>query len=327
MKFIIPNFSYPDTFVDNVAFTLREMGHEVQTAPKPYGILSEKNLFIFNLIRRKVFPDSLTPQEKWLSEQVGTGNFDVLLALTQSIPESLLTACQKKGIVTLAWWGDTAANMSRQGLLCKGWDHIFIKDRYASFKLNTLGLNSHFLPEAMNPAWHKMNFGEINGHILFAGNVYDYRHYLIRMLAEREVAEIKLFGGGIPGWSDPAVKKAFQAKYITKEEKSFEYGSSLACINSTAMSEGNSLNCRAFEIAGAGGLQIMEYRDAILDCFEPGKEILTYSSLDELIEHISRYRKDKDAAMKIRIAGNKRALAEHTYQKRIDVIMKTAGLK
>jgi spore maturation protein CgeB len=326
MRFIIPNYNFPDSFVDNTAYTLRQLGHEVISPERPLKVFNEKHFFLFNLVKNRIVPASLSPQEEWLQKQIKETRFDVLLVLTQGIREELLLECKKKGVVTIAWWGDTAANMSKQGLLCKGWDYIFIKDRYASFKLQTLGLNSHFLPEAMNPAWHTVNYKEINDDVLFAGNVYDYRHYLIRMLDENKVENIKLYGSGVPAWAHESVKKAFQNKYVIKEEKSRVFGSSLVCINSTAMSEGNSLNCRTFEIAGAGGLQIMEYREAILDCFEPGKEILTYSSLPELLGHIDRYKKDKAAAIAIREGGNKRVNNDHTYQKRIETIMKTALL-
>ena len=89
------------------------------------------------------------------------------------------------------------------------------------------------------------------------------------------------------------------------------------------MTEGNSINCRTFEIAGAEGLQIMEYRQAIEDCFEPGKEIVTYSSMDELKEKVDLYRKDVAAARAIREAAGKRVLAEHTYRHRLESILDT----
>ena len=95
----------------------------------------------------------------------------------------------------------------------------------------------------------------------------------------------------------------------------------MACINSTAMSEGNSLNCRSFEIAGAGGLQIMEYRQAIEDCFDPGKDIETYSSLDELIEKLHFYGSNEAASRVIREASVKRVLGEHTYKHRLETIL------
>ena len=48
------------------------------------------------------------------------------------------------------------------------------------------------------------------------------------------------------------------------------FGEALACLNSFSPAEGDSLNCRAFEVAGAAGLQLIEDRPAIRECFDPG---------------------------------------------------------
>lgn len=319
MKFIIPNYPLPDSFVENVVFTLRKMGHEVLTAEPPVRFVNHRIEHLVGELYSKMAPNTLTPQEKWLLKIYKDFKPDVVLALTQSIREEILHTLQQAGARTVAWWGDTPANMRKQGLLCEGWDLIFIKDKYAVFKMKTLGLNAHFLPEAMNPAWHKWSFREeeINNSILFAGSIYDYRHYLISRLLASGFKDITLFGHRPPKWANEDVKATYTGRYISKEEKSAEFGKSLACINSTAMSEGNSINCRAFEIAGAGGLQIMEYRPAIEDCFDPGVDIVTYSTFGELTESLNRFSKDRAAAMAIRIAAHKRAQQEHTYERRL----------
>lgn len=321
MKFIIPNYSLPDNFADNVSFTLRNMGHEVLTAPKPVKLFDDKMMHLLQLGYEKFFPNVLTPQEKWLLGAYRDFKPHVVLTLTQSLSEEVLLELKKNGIVTACWWGDTPANMSKQGLLCEGWDFIFIKDQYAAFKLKTLGLNALYLPEAMNPQWHKRSFSGIDQSLLFAGNTYDYRHFLIRKLLKADEKDIKLFGQRPPRWAKPEVKNLFLNKFIVKEEKSHHFGSSFACINSTAMSEGNSINCRTFEIAGACGLQIMEYRPAIEDCFVPEKEIVTYSSFEELLDKINFFRNNQQQALKIRNAGYERAHSEHTYQVRLSSII------
>lgn len=320
MRIIIPNYSLDDNFTNNVAYTLVKMGHEVLTVPKPTQLLSHRMMHLMQIVYDRVMPMRLMPQEKWLRSVHKSYRPDLVLALTQELDEELLSELKQAGAVTVSWWGDTPANMRKQGLLVKNWDWVFIKDRYAAFKLNTLGINAEFLPEAMNPDWHIRNYGKIGSNLCFAGNVYNYRHFLIRQLIEHGLTEITLFGDRPPRWAAPEVKAVYKNRFIVKEEKSRIFGESFACINSTAMSEGNSLNCRAFEIAGAAGLQIMEYRPAIEDCFEPEHEIVTYSSVTELVEKVERLKKDSSLAEKVRLAGHRRALSEHTYQHRIDYI-------
>jgi len=321
MRIIIPSYSLPDNFTENVAFTLRSMGHEVLTAPVPSQIIDQRVMHVLQLGYEKFVPTWLPPQEKWLIKTYKQFKPQLMIALTHSISEETLLMLNKEGVRNIAWWGDTPANMRKQGLLCKGWDHIFIKDKYAVFKLKTVGLNAHFLPEAMNPAWHKILHDGIGSDIVFAGNTYDYRHFLIRRLLDAGCTEIKLYGNRPPRWADQDIKNLFQHKFIVKEEKSRVFGTAAVCINSTAMSEGNSINCRTFEIAGAGGLQIMEYREAIEDCFEPEKEILTYSSIDELLDKIRFYKEHTESSLAIRNAGYQRTVSSHTYRHRLNEIM------
>jgi spore maturation protein CgeB len=322
MRFIIPSYSLPDNFTENVAVTLESMGHQVITAPVPTKIIDQRYMHIMQLAYEKIVVNHIPPQEKWLLKTYKLFKPDIMIALTHSLSEQTLQTLQKEEVRTIAWWGDTPANMRNQGLLSYGWDHIFIKDKYATFKLRTLGLNAHFLPEAMNPIWHKPMYSEIGNDIVFAGNIYEYRHFLLRRLMERGVENIKLYGNRLPGWADPKLKTLYQKRYILKEEKSRIFGNALACINSTQMTEGNSINCRTFEIAGAQGLQIMEYRQAIEDCFEPEKEILTYSSIEELVEKLHFYKNNHAASIPIREAAHKRVLSQHTYRHRIEEILR-----
>lgn len=322
MKIIIPNYSTPDSFVDNVSFTLRNMGHSVLTMPvrtnkwinSPFKRYSGEVL-------KKIRPNRLTEQEIWLINTLKKEKFDCLLCLTQSLNENVLEDAKKAGVKNkIVWWGDSPANMKGMGILSEQWDFIFHKDKDAVAKLKRVGLNAELLHEAMNPMWHIALSEQSNNNIVVAGTFYGYRQYLVSKLIERNV-ELELYGGRLPRWIKPEIKRIHKNRFIVKEEKSKIFGSALACLNSTDMSEGNSLNCRAFEIAGAGGLQFLEYREIISECFEPGKEILIFNSIEEILELIAKYLQDKDEAKKIRAAGYRRAISEHTYEKRLNYII------
>jgi spore maturation protein CgeB len=110
-------------------------------------------------------------------------------------------------------------------------------------------------------------------------------------------------------------------RYIVREEKSRVFGEALACLNTFSLAEGNSLNCRAFEIAGAGGLHVMEARPIVNECFDPGKEVLTFSTFEELIDHLSRAGEAPREMESIRADAARRALSEHTYRHRIERIL------
>lgn len=324
-RILIPNIPYDDNFEDNVSFTLKAMGHEVLTMNKPNARSARKFNYWKGLFFQKAFPNELSSQEKWLLKTIKDFKPDIVLCLTQILMPEVLKKVKALGIKTIAWWGDTAANMPKMGLVCEGWDYVFLKDAFAVRKLKSLNINAHYLPEAMNPAWHNKYYKTKGDHLVFVGNAYNYRNYLITKLVKSRVAPVKLFGSYPPLWSSPEVISAYQNREVTRQEKSFEFGQSLACINSTAMSEFNSLNCRAFEVAGAGGLQILEFREAVTDCFEPDKEILTYSEWDELISLIEKAKMEPVWADTIRENGYKRAHADHTYEKRLKHILQLVG--
>lgn len=321
MKILIPNYSPPDSFVDNVSYTLKKMGHQVINM----GMLSNQLMNspywkLFKDVAGKILGKTSTKQELWLLRMIKIHNPQVVLTLTQALSPEVLALLKKNKIITICWWGDTPANMKGNGLLVDGWDLIYIKDKFAVNKLRGLGLNALYQLEALNPDWHKPLAKQNNHNVVIAGSFYDYRHFLTKKLIADNI-NVELYGGRLPFWADPIVKKAHSKKFIVKEEKSMIFGSGLAVLNSTAMSEFDSINCRAFEIAGAAGLQIMEYRPALEECFEIDKEILVYRHYDELIALLDKAKRFPKEMEKIRQNGLKRALAEHTYTHRLQKIL------
>lgn len=76
---------------------------------------------------------------------------------------------------------------------------------------------------------------------------------------------------------------------------------------------------RTFEASGVGGLQIIDRTD-VSRYYEVGSEVLAYESGDELIELCKRILADPQWAQQIREAGQKRTLAEHTFDHRIKAL-------
>lgn len=326
-KILVPNFPAPDSFTDNVVYTLRAMGHDVRAmdrlALRDRGRISRIVHDAWSGYR----PDTLTGQEKWVLAQAKEWRPDMVLSLTLALREDVLVALKAAGTgACVAWWGDTPANMRGMGLLADGWDQIYIKDVAAVTKFRAVGLPANYLHEAANPDWHFVpESTTVEDAVVVAGNYYGYRQIMVERLAQNKVP-LALYGTRPPRWSKKTVRANFRDRYIIKNEKSQIFNGGLACLNSTALSEGNSLNCRAFEICGAGGLQLIENKPAVSDCFEPGREVLTYNSVAEILDHLDHARRDQEWARSIRKAGSARVLAEHTYKHRLDRILKDVGL-
>lgn len=76
-------------------------------------------------------------------------------------------------------------------------------------------------------------------------------------------------------------------------------------------------NMRLFESTGCGSMLITDFKDNLSQFFKLDKEVVAYRSLDELIDKIKYYEKNKELSNKIALAGQRRTLQEHTYFKRL----------
>ena len=324
MKILVPDYPTPDSFSDNVAHTLKKMGHDVLTPGRKLPLGGRLGAE-YERLRAKASPNHATAREQWAISAAKSFKPEMVLALTLCFCEETLRRLRLLGVRhRVAWWGDSPANQTEMGLLTQEWDLICMKDPDGAAKLRRVGLNAKLLHEAMNPDWHRPLAVHKNDLIVVAGNYYGYRQYLLRELSQRGI-ELALYGARAPRWALPEINALHIGRYVAREDKSRVFGEGLACLNSTQFAEGNSLNCRAFEVAGAGGLQLIEFRPIIGDCFEPGRELLVFASMDELLEHIERARRSPDESRRVREAGARRAHAQHTYQQRLELIFSWVG--
>lgn len=326
MRIIIPFDAGEDSFEDNVAHTLKAQGHEVVLAPRPGRLSTRAWVAFLRSSYEKSFPQYWNRQEQWLVRAVREFSPDMVLCLTQALREEVLLEVRRLCSAKLvAWWGDPPANLTGMGLLSAAWDGVFLKDAAAVQKFCAVGLPAHHLHEAANPTWHRQCFRAIGSEVVVAGSCYGYRQYLVEQLTKRGV-EIALYGPALPRWATPTIRQLHRGRYIVGNEKSRLFGEALACLNSTSLAEGNSLNCRAFEIAAAAGLQLIEDKPAVAECFEPGQEVLTYRHLDDISAHLDRARREPDWALGVRLAAHARVLKQHTYAHRLTVLFSKMGL-
>jgi spore maturation protein CgeB len=82
------------------------------------------------------------------------------------------------------------------------------------------------------------------------------------------------------------------------------------------IAQGYSVNYRMFEATGMGALLLTEESLNIAELFEPNREILTYSSVEDLLEKIDFARANPDALRSIARAGQQKTLGTHTFANR-----------
>ena len=78
------------------------------------------------------------------------------------------------------------------------------------------------------------------------------------------------------------------------------------------------MSARAFMALGLGAFYLTFPTDGIEEMFVPGLEIVTFDSPDDMVDKIRHYLTHDDERNAIATEGKKRALADHTYQKRFE---------
>ena len=91
----------------------------------------------------------------------------------------------------------------------------------------------------------------------------------------------------------------------------------VAALNSHSDQDGFTM--RTYEIPGTGGLQLIDRAD-VAEVYEPGTEVLVFTSDEELVELCRRAQVDRPWARAIAARGQERTLAEHTFDHRVPLL-------
>lgn len=86
------------------------------------------------------------------------------------------------------------------------------------------------------------------------------------------------------------------------------------------------LNMRVFETLSTGSFLLTNWLPTLGELFEDGKHLVTYKTLDEMVEKAKYYLKHEDEREKIAEAGYNEFISKHTYKHRIETILKTIGI-
>jgi hypothetical protein len=76
-------------------------------------------------------------------------------------------------------------------------------------------------------------------------------------------------------------------------------------------------NMRLYEATGVGSMLLTDERANLAELFEPGREVVTYRTADELAERARHYLAHEDERQAIATAGQRRTLRDHGYDTRM----------
>lgn len=96
-------------------------------------------------------------------------------------------------------------------------------------------------------------------------------------------------------------------------------------LNITLRSIYSGIPLRAFDIMGAGGFLLSNYQEDFLDYFIPKEDFDYYDGIDDLLQKTDYYLSHDKERCQIAENARHKVLTAHTYQNRIDVMLKIAG--
>lgn len=83
------------------------------------------------------------------------------------------------------------------------------------------------------------------------------------------------------------------------------------------------LPLRVFDIMGVGGFLMSNYQQEFEELYTPDKDVVLYSSIDELIDKTKFYLAHERERLTIAMNGYKRTISEHTMKIRAVQMLNT----
>jgi len=248
------------------------------------------------------------------------------------------------GVVTAHWYIENFRYYPANPLVPKWqtiapcYDYFFTIQKGEYFEaLKSIGqVHCHYLPTGCNPRVHSPLRDPtaadpgLSADIAFIGSPYPNRVALFQDLHEFDLA---LWG---PGWSEtPALQSSArgngqwigsqdECKILNNAKIALNIHSSL--VPGHFIERADFLNPRVFTIAACGAFQLVDDPEFLSEAFEPGGELAVYRDLASLKDQLRCYLVDQDRRSRMARKAHTRALAEHTYAKRMEKMLSIMNL-
>lgn len=267
---------------------------------------------------------------------------DLVLALDGlEVDKEQMDQVRRKGIRTAVWLTDDPYYTDLTLPLVQHFDHVF------TLEVNCLELyqqacsaSVHYLPLGVSPShFHPLAYpSNSRRELSFTGSAYWSRIFYLQpimgQLMQRDFRINGLWWDRMPDyplyadridvgtWLDPSQTNEVYngSKIIINLHRSHED----ELVNNNLLKiPGSSPNPRTFEVAASSAFQLTDMREDLPRFYEPGVEIETYSSPNELLDKVHYYLEHEEQRRNIALKGLERTLRDHTYMNRIDQLLTT----
>lgn len=200
--------------------------------------------------------------------------------------------------------------------ICRWFDICWTSTEDALKKYCVEGATPVYLPEAANPDIHHPYDESRTIDVSFVGQCYGNRPAVISRLRDHGIrAEACGYG-----WPDGPLSTEEMVRLYSRSRINLGFGGVIDHAGAFC------LKGRDFEIPMSGGLYLTEDHPELWNVYEIGKEIVTYTGFDDMLEKIGFLLSNPEAAESIRQRGRSRALKDHTWEMRFNKVFSLLGI-
>ena len=315
----------PDYFADNIGDALTRIGHSVTYLGAARARLRHRQLNGVAALARQVLPSMDERVQRRIVQTASNAGCEVVINLDASLAPDAVGQIRRAGAKVAFWFPDAVCNLGQQLMLLGSYDALFFKDPLLVERLRAvLGIRVYYLPQGCNPRWHRpVGPAGTEPYLVIAGNMYPSRVRLLDRLIEKGIP-LKLYGAGFPRWiGETKARDVHTGRCIFREEKARVFREAVGVLNNLHPAEMDSVNARLFEAAGCGAAVLTEFRPALTDLFDVGREVLAFSDFDELVDQASRLLNEVGLTEQLGDAAALRAHRDHSYDLRVATILET----
>jgi spore maturation protein CgeB len=261
---------------------------------------------------------------------------DILICMAQApISAKALTELRSRGVITVLWFVEDYLRFTYWREMAKYYDFVFtIQKGECIEKIKAAGAGEvHYLPTACDPFFHvpvelsKEDRERWGSPISFVGAGY---HNRVQTFATMANYPFKIWGSEWPNGKpfDRLVQE--ESRRINPEEYIKIFNATDVNLNLHSSSErdgvdpsGDFVNPRTFELAACGAFQLCDERQLLPEIMEVGKEIITFSSREEMIAKMEYYLAHPEERRQVCERARARVIKDHSYERRLEQMLST----
>jgi spore maturation protein CgeB len=265
------------------------------------------------------------------------------------VQPEIIREIRSLGIVAINWFCNASYQFHLVSEIAPAYDYCLVPEKFRLEDYRRIGANPIYCQEAANPAVYGPCAEPQVYDAGFIGQAYGERPGLISWLAEQGV-DVNVWGAGWEyfrkrrpsfnpmRWGNVDMAPKIPERLIrgilsdedvvrTFSQTKINLGFAGCWTNDDSALRITQVRLRDFEVPMSGGFYLTEYQPELEEFFDIDSEIACYRNKEELLEKIRFYLNRPDLRERIRLAGRKRCLTEHTWAKRFETMFAKIGLQ